>query len=188
MPDYQKGKIYKITSGDLIYIGSTTSPTLARRLAQHVSSFKTKKRITSSYQLIETGQYEIILVELCPCNSKDELHARERFHIENTVCVNKVIPTRTKIEYYNDNQTKILEQRKEYRKTHQEQEKEYREATKEQKSEYNKLYSLTNHDKIKSSRIVLTSIKYTCVCGCEYSYTNKARHETSKKHQAFISS
>jgi hypothetical protein len=94
MPNYQNGKIYKITSGDLTYIGSTCEPNLARRLSGHVRSFRQfqngKGSNVSSYQLIETGQYEITLIELCPCGSKDELTARERFHIENTVCVNKI--------------------------------------------------------------------------------------------------
>lgn len=113
MPNYQNSKIYKITSGNLIYIGSTTAPTLAHRLAEHVSVFKQWKKgnhnNVTSFQLIETGQYEIILIELFPCGSKDELHARERFHIENTICVNKFIPNRTQKEWD-----------KEYRETHKE--------------------------------------------------------------------
>jgi len=182
MPNYQNSKIYKITSGDLIYIGSTTAPTLAHRLAQHVSAFKKGNRNITSFQLIETGQYEITLIELCPCGSKDELHARERFHIENTVCVNKFIPGRTQKEYYIDNKDKIIERVKVYRETNLDKIKAYQEATKEQKSEYNKLYSATNQEKIKASRTVLTSINYICECGCNYTYGNKARHERSKKH------
>jgi hypothetical protein len=103
MPDYANGKIYKITSGDKTYIGSTCEPTLARRLAKHLGDYKKwkqgKRGSITSFPLIETGQYEITLVELCPCGSKDELRARERFHIENTVCVNKLIPGRTAEEY-----------------------------------------------------------------------------------------
>ena len=118
MPDYQKGKIYKITSGDLTYIGSTIQATLARRLSEHVCKFKRfqdgKERITTSFQLIETGTYEITLIELYPCRSKDELHARERFHIENTVCVNKRIPNRTRKENYYLNHELNLEKQKAY--------------------------------------------------------------------------
>jgi hypothetical protein len=120
MPDYQKGKIYKITSGDLTYIGSTCEPTLSRRLSCHVSKYKLSKKndnigIVSSFQLIETGIYEITLIELFPCGSKDELTARERFHIENTVCVNKVIPRRTQKEYYQANKEELMKRSKEYR-------------------------------------------------------------------------
>ena len=112
MPDYQKGKIYKITSGDLVYIGSTCEPTLAKRLSNHVKNYKQwkqgKMRLTTAFNLIDTGNYEITLIELYPCGSKDELTARERFHIETTACVNKVIPTRTHKEYdQNPNRIKL---------------------------------------------------------------------------------
>jgi len=93
MPNYQNGKIYKITSGDLTYIGSTTQPTVAKRLAQHVGDFKKWKPgigKCTSYALIESGDYTISLIESYPCNTKDELTARERFYIESMPCINKV--------------------------------------------------------------------------------------------------
>jgi hypothetical protein len=42
MPNYKDGKIYSIVCNitDECYIGSTTKPTLARRLAGHVISYK----------------------------------------------------------------------------------------------------------------------------------------------------
>ena len=145
MPDYQKGKIYKITSGDLTYIGSTCEPTLARRLANHVKDFKKwkegKRDKVTSFQLIETGQYEVTLVELFPCGSKDELHARERFHIENTVCVNKVIPTRTQKEYHQDNKEVINERHRLYNEVN-------KEAIKEQR----KIYQDENRKKINEKQ------------------------------------
>ena len=33
---------------------------------------------------------DIILVEVFPCNSKDELHARETYFIDSNICVNKI--------------------------------------------------------------------------------------------------
>ena len=36
----------------------------------------------SSFDLLELGDVSIILLELCPCNSRDELLAKERYHIE----------------------------------------------------------------------------------------------------------
>lgn len=153
MPDYQRGKIYKITSGDLTYIGSTTEPTLARRMSEHVSAFKRLKAGTltanySAFQVIDKGNYEITLVELCPCNSKDELTARERFYIENTVCVNKVIPGRTHDEsrkiYYEKNKEDIIEKVKLYRDENkvkiEEYSKIYREAHTEEKKVKDKAY------------------------------------------------
>jgi hypothetical protein len=124
MPDYQNGKVYKITSGDKTYIGSTCEPTLARRLAGHVKDYKRwkegKRRGVSSFQLIESGQYEITLVELYPCNSKDELTARERFHIETNECVNIMVPKRTQHERWITNHNGIKEKHKVYAETHME--------------------------------------------------------------------
>ena len=37
-------------------------------------------------------------MESVPCETKNELHKRERYHIEKNVCVNKVVPLRTKHE------------------------------------------------------------------------------------------
>jgi len=130
MPNYQQGKIYKITSGELTYIGSTCEPTLARRLAGHITGFKRwkegKGNKNTSYSIFEKGNYEITLLELCQCNSKDELTARERFYIETTICVNKYIPGRTSNEYYQEHADKIKEQHKEYNQNNIEKRKQQR--------------------------------------------------------------
>ena len=42
---------------------------------------------------------KIHLILLYPCNSKDELLAKEAEYIRTLNCVNKVIPNRTKQEY-----------------------------------------------------------------------------------------
>ena len=79
MVNYQQGKIYKIeNSNGLIYIGSTTKNYLCERLSQHKSDFKRYKegkdcRYITSFKLFENNeQPNITLIELCPCNSKDE--------------------------------------------------------------------------------------------------------------------
>ncbi len=152
MPDYSKGKIYKIvcnTTG-LVYIGSTCEPTLARRLVGHRRLYnaylngKTKSTMTS-FKVLESNNYEIILMEIVNCLSKDELHARERYNIKSIECVNKNIPTRTKQEhkelkkeYYQDNKEHI----KEY-------EKDYYEANKDNKKTYNQAYYQEKKDKAK---------------------------------------
>ena len=121
MKDYLKGKIYKIVCNitGLTYIGSTCEPTLARRLAKHVGSYRRwingKHNFITSFKIIEGGSYDIILVEECPCESSDQLHARERHYIETIACLNKVVPTRTKKEYT-----------KEYRETNKETIKEHK--------------------------------------------------------------
>ena len=99
--DYSQGKIYKIVcniTGD-IYIGSTKEKYLSRRLQRHKYLYKDflngKGNLMSSFSIIEKGNFEIVLVETYPCDTKYELESRERYHIENTKCVNMVVPTRT---------------------------------------------------------------------------------------------
>jgi len=72
MPNYMESKIYKIECNitKQCYVGSTTEPTLERRLSNHVHLFmKWKKgypiQITSS-TVIERGDYDIHLIELYP--------------------------------------------------------------------------------------------------------------------------
>jgi hypothetical protein len=53
-------------------------------------------------------------------NVKYELQSRERYHIENTDCVNKNIPTRTKKDWNEDNHYHVSIQKREYRMTNKE--------------------------------------------------------------------
>jgi hypothetical protein len=50
--------------------------------------------VNPTHAYVQPGQYEITLIELYPCSSRDELRARERFHVEQNVCVNKNMPGR----------------------------------------------------------------------------------------------
>jgi hypothetical protein len=114
MPDYTKGKIYKIVcniTGE-IYIGSTIQP-LSRRLSGHVIKKNTDKKYKSK-DIILRGDYQIVLIENYSCNSREELEKKEREHIENNICVNRYIPTRTTKEYYEENKEKIDNYKKEH--------------------------------------------------------------------------
>lgn len=95
MPNYQDGKIYKITGTtdeeeELIYIGSTTQK-LCRRLVTHKSKMKQNKNY-SSQQVVICSNCLITLIELFPCNSKEELLMRERYYYDLYDCVNKMKP------------------------------------------------------------------------------------------------
>lgn len=144
MVNYQQGKIYKIVcniTGN-IYVGSTCKPKLSQRLSQHRASNKqyTNQKTTSyctSFQILDNGNYDIILLENYPCETKDELTARERFHIESHDCVNKYIPGRTKAEYYDDNREHITKYMAEYRVNNR-----------ETIAEYNAEYYVNNRDNI----------------------------------------
>lgn len=156
MPDYSRSKVYRITSGDLTYIGSTTELTLARRLSAHVTDYKQwkagKGHNITSFRVIELGNYEITLLELCPCHSRDELTARERYWVETIPCVNRCVPGRTRAEYKEDNKEFIIEIQKKYYQEHKEEAKQYREDHKEEHNEQSKSYYHKNREKILAKR------------------------------------
>jgi hypothetical protein len=168
MPNYKDGKIYKIVCNltDECYIGSTTEPTLARRLSGHVGSYKSwkagKSKKVRSYDIIDRGDYKIYLIESYPCNSKDELISREgeiiRQNRMSCECINYSTPGRTKKQWNEENIEKLRRQGKEY-------------------TEINK-------EKIKEQK----STKLKCLCGSSICAGNKAKHERTNKHQDYLKS
>ena len=112
MLDYANAKIYKIVGGDgSVYYGSTTQCLKARM--KHHRCCKT----TTAYQkIISKMDWEMVLVENYPCDSRKDLELREGTYIRENPCVNRYIPGRTNDEYYEDNYEKILSYQKEYRK------------------------------------------------------------------------
>jgi hypothetical protein len=186
--DYANGKIYRIDclNTNEVYIGSTCQPTLAKRLAQHVAQIKywkeKKTNFKTSFSIIERGNYKISLIELFPCNTKDELSAQEGFYIRNIKCVNKCITGRTQKEWSIDNKDKISNAKKEYYEINKEQikerTKEYYEINKEQLKERMKEYYEINKEQIKKYK----NEKFTCNCGGKYTYSSKSTHFKSLKH------
>ena len=181
MVNYNLGKIYKIKCNvtGQIYIGSTCEKTLARRLSGHVRDYKKhlngKYHNVSSFKVLENGNYYIVLLESVNCANNDELKAKERFHIENNICVNKCIPGRTRKEYmkehYQSNKEKI-----------QKYQKEYTIANKEKILEHQKEHYQTNKEKIQKYK----KEQITCECGSTISRLNKNRHLKSQKHCNYI--
>ncbi len=103
---------------------------MSTRLSKHTSQYKIyqqsgKGNYVTSFQIIEKQNYDIVLVEEFPCENKMQLHARERFHIEKNVCVNKMIPTRTDQEYYDEKKDEIIRKRIERYNSNPQKEKEY---------------------------------------------------------------
>lgn len=80
---YSRGKIYSIRSYqfDKFYIGSTIIP-LSKRLSGHRMKYKywlnQEYHYVSSFELMEYEDVYIELIENFPCNSVEELTARER--------------------------------------------------------------------------------------------------------------
>jgi hypothetical protein len=185
MVNYQLGKIYKIVSDqtDKIYVGSTCEPLLSKRLANHRASYKRYLQgeydYVTSFEILKYDDAEIILLELFSCQNKDELHSRERHYIESILnTVNKNIPSRTSLEYYQANKNKI---------------KEYCEKNKGKIKEYHKQYEEKNKEKIQKykkeqyqKRKNALAEKVSCECGASIRKDKMNRHTKSLKHQNFL--
>ena len=191
--DYSKGKIYRIvcdTTG-LTYIGSTVE-TLSNRLSKHKSHYKhylkDKNPFITSFKILENNNYKIILIDNCPCNSKEELHREERKYIETIECVNKYVPGRTDKEYRTDNKDKIKEYKKEYRENNKDKinqkNKEYREDNKDKIKETQKEWYKNNKTEINEIKKQKIECEY---CKCIISKTHIKRHQKSLKCLKFQS-
>ena len=91
MPDYSKGKIYKILNikNDKIYIGSTTLA-LRSRLWQHRYDAKTKRsKIYKAMRCHGVENFKIELIKNYPCESKKQLEDQE-FKMINKYLANGV--------------------------------------------------------------------------------------------------
>lgn len=85
MPNYSEGKIYKLTcETGKVYVGSTIR-SLKRRYGNHI----TEKNNCTTKDFINP---KIELIETYPCETKEQLLWKEREYIENTECINKVMP------------------------------------------------------------------------------------------------
>ena len=172
MTDYSKGKIYRIynTVTDDIYIGSTTQ-FLGNRMADHRAKHRRFKETTSRLynNMAEIGvdKFFIELVEKYPCQTKEELNAREGHYIRQIGNLNKKIPDRT-IKQYNDDHK---EQRKEYIQIH-------KEKIKEQLAEW----YLENKEKVLQKQ----GVRCLCECGRYYTACHVNRHRRTKIHLKFV--
>lgn len=153
--DYRNGKIYRLVcnnSGQQ-YIGSTTR-SLSKRKNDHKTKYNAwiqgKCHFITAFKIIESGNYDIVLIEDFPCDSKEQLHSRERYWIETMDCVNKNIPCRPNQEWREANAEKIKKQRQEYAKTNfdkeAERKKEHYQSNKEQYLERVKKWNEDNKD------------------------------------------
>jgi hypothetical protein len=166
-----------------VYYGSTAL-TLEKRLKSHEMDYKASLngyyKYVSSYEIIKNNNYEIKLLETCD----DEIHMkiREGYYIRTFPCVNKVIPGRTRKEYYEDNREEMKEYYKANKEKLTEKNKEYYKANKEKIAEKNKEYRETNKEKKEQKN----KETYTCECGSISRKDGKARHEKSNKHKKYL--
>ena len=90
-------KIYKIVNSENsdIYYGSTTKRYLSARFQDHKEKYKlfkagkfTNQSIFKIFDDVGVDNCKIVLVQLYPCNSRDELTAKETEYICENKCVN----------------------------------------------------------------------------------------------------
>lgn len=156
-------KVYKIidnTNGNTYY--GSTKTTLEKRLKQHINAYNSylKHNINKCTVIciLSNNDYKIELVENVDENIKPK--ERERYYIENNVCVNIQIPTRTIKEYksyhYNINKDLYLERSKIQRENNKEEIKEYKRIwsmnNKDKNNEKRKIWYEKNRDKINEKR------------------------------------
>jgi hypothetical protein len=188
MPDYSLGKIYKITSPvtDSIYIGSTCVRNLSHRLREHVSQQRewqngNQRKYLASFAILELGNYNIELIEKYPCTDKDELRAREQYHIRE----NKEICCNLRAAFLTPEETLARKKAgvEAWRLAHPEkikiQNTEYYQKNAEALKAYQKEYAKNNPDKIKHA-------KNRCTCGGYYNKVTRKKHERTRKHQTYL--
>ena len=162
MPDYAKGKIYMVCSNDgdmeKVYYGSTTQ-SLSCRMAQHRRSSSTVAHVFDKYG---TANCHIELIELCPCNSREELERTEKQFIRQNVCVNQRLKFEVDKLAYN----------KEYSKTHKEQIRKQKQDFRANNPERYATYARNK--------------KVECPCGSIYTKSDQSSHLKTKRHQTYL--
>jgi hypothetical protein len=110
------------------------------------NKFNTKYTV---FEIMAFGDSYIELLEMFSCNNRNELHQREGYYIRSLNCVNKVVPCRTKKQYYIDNKEKVKQYAKHYYEKNYDKIKQYRIDNKDKINERNKQYYINNKDKQK---------------------------------------
>jgi len=180
MNSYAKTKIYKIISNntDRYYIGSTTEYYLSNRLKSHRQDAKRKKSITSS-EIINAGDYKIILIENYPCNSIEEQKQREQYYLDlykddenlvnklNAIGINKDRKKQRGHEYYENNKEYLKEKQNDWR---------------EKNKQEIKIQRKNHYEKNKANILETRKIQIECPnCGCITRKSDIARHKKTLK-------
>ena len=162
VPDYSKSIIYKLCCKDVnitdTYVGSTTS--FRKRKCTHKANCNanSKKSHYTVYKTIRANggwdNWDMVEVERYHAKDKQDLHKREREHMERlNATLNKVVPTRTDEEYRVDNREKMKEYRKEYRRRNRDKlitrDRQYYMENKDKVRQCQRTYRIKNKDKIK---------------------------------------
>jgi hypothetical protein len=170
MTQYERGKIYMIQNvlNDEVYIGSTCN-SLGRRMTKH--RYDCKKGNSPFYKMmLELGidKFYIELIENYPCDSKQELHAREGYWIKQIGTIEQRIAGRPESEWREENKEILARKNSErYYKNH------------EYNIEQRRAYHNTHKEEINAKNRELE----ICECGLVYTHCNRLRHFKSNRHK-----
>ena len=161
MPDYSKGLIYTIKTGNGLYVGSTTNFT--KRKYQH--KWRVNNDNGKLYDTIRKNgeEWDMKPYKEFPCENKTQLTIEEeRIRCELNADLNSQTCYGKDMENYKNYQKEYQQQEK-----YKNDKKEYREKNKEYHKEYNKKYN---------------KIKITCECGCVIRKKHIKDHKRTKNH------
>ena len=134
-----------------------------------------KYHYVTSFEIIKFDDNYIELLQEVEVENKMELRRIEGENIRKHDCVNKCIAGSTRKEtdarYYQANKEQHTEQMAVYYVNH-------KEHIATQIAKY--------YQENKETILAQQSTLYTCACGLVCTVGKKARHEKSKKHQAFV--
>ena len=198
MNRYENGKIYFITDLNYtkFYYGSTCE-SLTRRFARHKYSFRRYVENDKTYRMGNTTSFNLFnefgisnckieLVCLCPCNTKEELLAKEGQYIRENECVNKNIAGRTQQDYVNEHRDQIYERNRNYQRNNGDKISQTQHEKYIRNSEYYKQKARENHQEKKDQIHEKKNTVIICGCGKQTTNSNKRRHEKCQYHQNWL--
>jgi hypothetical protein len=196
--DYSKALIYKLVCLDPtiteIYVGSTTN--FNERYRNHKKACyypQAKGHNSKVYEYVRNNggldNFRMELVEYYPTDDKLKLLKREGELIrELNATLNSEIPGRTTKEYIKDNNLKVNEKTREWRKNNKEIVAEYE----KRKYEKHKTKILEKRKEYRETNKIIIAEKkkekYNCSCGSCICKDSKSTHEKSQKHINYIQS
>ena len=121
--DYTNTIFYKLCCKDIniadVYVGHTTD--FRKRKNKHKNNCCNEHNREYSYHVYQFTRanggwdnWDMVLIERCVCQDALEARGREREHVEQLhASLNRVVPNRSRKEYYNDNADTIRERARE---------------------------------------------------------------------------
>jgi len=190
MPDYSKGKIYKILNNidDEFYIGSAVE-TIGQRMAKHRSGATrySNLKVHNHMRNIGIDNFYIELIESYPCNSKEELNSKEGQYIREFGTLNMAVAGRTQSQYRQELKEDISERLKEKRSNNlqffRERERTYRNSDLEKRREQQRNSYQTNREHILDKQ---STVLCVCECGIEVKKHRISRHLKTQKHKQLL--